>query len=413
MQKRFEEMSEWTRQLMNELTEEVRDRINARKQKLGDDEVLALIEEVVLHESRSECCTYSEKADLICGIFNATRRELGLLQPYAENENISEIMVNGIDHIFVERNGKIERVPQKFESAEDLEELIRRLAARVHREINELNPIVDARLEDGARVNAVYKNVALNGPVLTIRRFPEKGIGMEALLECGTLTSASAEFLKKAVQGGLNLFVSGGTSSGKTTFLNVLSDYIPKEERVILIEDSAELQFNGVENLVRLETKNANVQGKGCVSLRQLIRTSLRMRPDRIIVGEVRGEEVVDMVQAQNSGHSGSMCTGHGNSTEGMLYRLEAMFLTAADFPIESVRGQIAEAIDLMIHMGRMPDKSRKVLEITEIVGYEDGKIQRNPLFMYRNGEGLVPTGNRLQNRTKLELKGVCLNDGL
>ena len=395
---------------MKELTESVREQIHAQDRSWSDGEVLEMIEDTVLHAACSERCTYSEKADLICGIFNATRRTMGVLQPYAESSEVSEIMVNGPKTVFVERGGCMERVSQQFESTEELEELIRRLAAGVHREINELNPIVDARLEDGSRMNAIYKNVALEGPVLTIRRFPGRRIRMEELIASGTVTEEAAAFLKMAVVGGLNIFVSGGTSSGKTTFLNVLSDFIPPGERVVVIEDSAELQFSNVENLVRLETKNANVQGKGAVTLRQLIRSSLRMRPDRIIVGEVRGEEVMDMIQAQNSGHSGSMCTGHGNSTEGMLYRLEAMFLTAAEFPIESVRGQIAEAIDLMVHLGYMPDRSRRVLEITEICGYENGKIRCNPLFLYRQEGGLRRTGNQLENRTKLELRGLDPN---
>jgi pilus assembly protein CpaF len=301
---------------------------------------------------------------------------------------------------------------------EDLEEVIRRIAAKVHREINELNPIVDARLEDGSRVNAVYKNVALNGPILTIRRFPSNRITMEDLLKMGTLTEEAAEFLQKLVISGYNIFISGGTSSGKTTFLNVLTEFIPKDERVIVIEDAAELQITDIDNIVRLECRNANVQGKGEVNVRQLIKASLRMRPNRIIVGEVRGEEVLDMIQAMNTGHDGSLSTGHGNSPEGMLSRIEAMFLQAADFPVDAIRSQIAEAIDIMIHLGRLSDKSRKVLEITEIEGYRNGKIVLNPLYKYKvnnsYGDGsrmisgsLASTGNQLKNTTKLEMNGV------
>ncbi|HYE69561.1 MAG TPA: ATPase, T2SS/T4P/T4SS family, partial [Anaerovoracaceae bacterium] len=328
--------------------------------------------------------------------------------------------VNGIDNIFIERKGKIERLDLHFETKEDLEEIIRRIAAKVHREINELNPIVDARLDDGSRVNAVYKNIALNGPILTIRRFPESRILMEDLLRMGTITEEAAEFLKALVQSGYNIFISGGTSSGKTTFLNVLSEYIPKDERVIVIEDAAELQITGIENLVRLECKNANVQGKGEVSVRQLIKASLRMRPNRIIVGEVRGGEVLDMIQAMNTGHDGSLSTGHGNSTEGMLSRIEAMFLQAADFPIDAIRSQIAEAIDIIVHLGRLPDKSRKVLEISEIEGYKDGKICINPLYKYIINKNdsmsesiplgrLSSTGNELKNTTKLEMNGAYI----
>ncbi|MDD3168874.1 MAG: CpaF family protein, partial [Eubacteriales bacterium] len=336
------------------------------------------------------------------------------------DKEVSEIMVNGIDHIFIEKKGKIEKLDLHFESIDDLEEIIRRIAAKVHREINEMNPIVDARLDDGSRVNAVYKNVALNGPILTIRRFPENRITMEDLLRIETITGEAAEFLKILVKSGYNIFISGGTSSGKTTFLNVLSEYIPKDERVIVIEDAAELQISGIENIVRLECKNANVQGKGEVNVRQLIKASLRMRPNRIIVGEVRGEEVLDMIQAMNTGHDGSLSTGHGNSTEGMLSRIEAMFLQAADFPIDAIRSQIAEAIDIIVHLGRLPDKSRKVMEISEIEGYHDGKIYINPLFKYIINTsdftkdaapkgGLMKTGNVLKNTMKLEMNGVYI----
>lgn len=405
---------------VKEITEGVRAVINSKQEQLSDAEVLALIEDYILRDRRTEACSFRTKGELISGIFNTTRKDLDILQPYADDKDVSEIMVNGIDNIFIERKGKIERLDLHFDTKEDLEEIIRRIAAKVHREINELNPIVDARLEDGSRVNAVYKNVALNGPILTIRRFPESRILMEDLLRMGTITEEAAVFLKTLVQSGYNIFISGGTSSGKTTFLNVLSEYIPKDERVIVIEDAAELQITGIENLVRLECKNANVQGKGEVSVRQLIKASLRMRPNRIIVGEVRGGEVLDMIQAMNTGHDGSLSTGHGNSTEGMLSRIEAMFLQAADFPIDAIRSQIAEAIDIIVHLGRLPDKSRKVLEISEIEGYHDGKICINPLYKYiinktdsTNGTvlsgRLTSTGNILKNTTKLEMNGACI----
>jgi len=331
------------------------------------------------------------------------------LQPYVDDDEISEIMVNGKDDIFIERKGKIEKSEAYFEKVEDLEEVIRRICAKVYREINELNPIVDARLASGARVNAVYKNIAINGPILTIRKFPKKEITMDMLIRNGSLTEEAAVYLKKLVISGYNIFVSGGTSSGKTTFLNVLSSYIPKDERVIVIEDSAELQINEVKNIVRLECRNANVQGKGKVDMKQLIKTSLMMRPDRIIVGEVRGEEVLDMIQAMNTGHDGSLSTGHGNSIEGMLRRLESMFLQAADFPIEAIRAQIAEGIDIIVHMGRLSDKSRKVLEIAEIKTFDGKNILLNPLFKYKANAGLVKSENSLFNRGKLELKGVEL----
>lgn len=405
---------------VKEITDGVRAVINSRQEQLSDAEVLTLIEDYVLRDRRTESCSFRTKGELISGIFNTTRKDLDILQPYADDKEVGEIMVNGTDSIFIERRGKIEKLDLRFETKEDLEEVIRRIAAKVHREINELTPIVDARLEDGSRVNAVYKNVALNGPILTIRRFPASRITMEDLLKKETITGEASEFLKTLVRSGYNIFISGGTSSGKTTFLNVLSEYIPKEERVIVIEDAAELQITGIENIVRLECRNANVQGKGEVNMRQLIKASLRMRPNRIIVGEVRGGEVLDMIQAMNTGHDGSLSTGHGNSPEGMLSRLEAMFLQAADFPIDAIRCQIAEAIDIIVHLGRLPNRSRKVLEISEIEGYRDGKICINPLFKYIINKSdpaaagvpsgkLVSTGNSLKNTMKLEINGVYI----
>lgn len=394
---------------VKEITENVRAVINSRQEKLTDEEVLELIEEFVLYDSSTGRCTFPVKSAMIQGVFNATRKELGLLQPYADDPEVNEIMVNGPDSIFIERCGNIEKVDQRFESAEELEEVIHRLAGKVHREFNDLNPILDARMEDGSRVHAVSRNVAIDGPILSIRRFPKQCISMKELLEWGTLTPEAAELLEKLVTGGSNIFISGGTSSGKTTLLNVLSGFIPCDERIVVIEDSAELQIQSVENIVRMECRNANVQGKGEVTIRQLIRASLRMRPDRIIVGEVRGEEVMDMLQAMNTGHDGSLSTGHGNSPLGMLSRLEAMYLTAASLPIDAVRGQIAEAIDIIVHLGRMPDKSRKVLEIVEVEGFDQGRYIINPLFYYDRAKGLIPTGNRLKNTTKAELKGISL----
>jgi len=391
------------------ILEEVRNVINSSAASVSDGEVYLEIERRVLMDESTRDLSFRAKRRTVDRIFHSLRCELDLLQPYAEDGRVSEIMVNGPDHIFIERGGRIERVPEHFESTEELEELIRRIAAGVHREINELSPVVDARLSDGSRVNAVYKNIALNGPILTIRKFPEKRITMEELIRMGSITQEAAQFLEKLVVGGYNIFISGGTSSGKTTFLNVLSDFIPREERVVVIEDSAELQIGNIENIVRMETRSANVQGKGKVSIRQLIRASLRMRPDRIIVGEVRGEEVVDMLQAMNTGHDGSLSTGHGNSPEGMLRRMEAMFLSAADFPVDAIRSQIAEAIDVIVHMGRLPDSSRRVLEISEITGYEDGKIVARPLYGYAPGKGLEAAENVLSNTEKLRMRGITL----
>ncbi len=410
MQKKSEEKYD-TVSSLKEITENVRAIINSKEEKLSDAEVLDLIEAFVMKDSRTEICSYKVKGEVINGVFNATRKELDLLQPYAEDQAVSEIMVNGIDGIFIEKHGRIERLEKNFQTREELEEIIRRLAGKVHREINELNPIVDARLDDGSRIHAVYKNIAVNGPILTIRRFPEKKITMDELIAYGSITAEAAEFLKKLVIAGYNIFISGGTSSGKTTFLNVLSNYIPKEERVIVIEDSSELQIMGIDNLVRMESRNPNAQGKGEVTIRQLIKASLRMRPDRIIVGEVRGPEVLDMIQAMNTGHDGSLSTGHGNSPAGMLSRLETIYLMAAEFPIEAIRGQIAEAIDIIVHLGRTPDKGRKVLEIIELCGIENGKIKVNSLFKYTNAKGLKASGNHLMDQGKLERKGMDCSD--
>lgn len=369
---------------------------------LDDEAALKKIEEFVFSLDKAKGCDHKENVRLVERLFLSLRKEMDILQPYIEDKSISEIMVNGKDHIFVERNGKPERLPLAFDSTEELEELIRRIASRVHREINELNPIVDARLSDGSRVNAVYGSIALNGPILTIRKFPDKVMTMDDLIRIGTITEAEAEFLKMLVTAGYNCFVCGGTSSGKTTMLNVLSQFIPIDERVVVIEDSAELQIDHVDNIVRLECRNANVQGKGGVDMAQLVKASLRMRPDRIVIGEVRGKEVMDMVQAMNTGHDGSMSTGHANNIEGMLKRLEAMFLQAADFPVEAIRSQITEGIDVIIHMSRMRDGGRRVMEIAELEGMEEGRIKINPIFRLgkRIGKG------ELIHREKLRLSG-------
>jgi pilus assembly protein CpaF len=412
-------MMENSKSLLKEMTNDIRKIINQSNEKISDEEVLDLIEEYVLHDQRTRSNGYLAKRTIVENVYNATRMELDILQPLADNQNISEIMVNGIDNIFIETCGRIEKTNLKFDDNDQLEEIIRRIAAKVHREINEMNPIVDARLEDGSRVNAIYKNIAINGPILTIRRFPENKITMKDLIRMGSISEEASEFLKKLVESGYNIFISGGTSSGKTTFLNVLTEFIPEDQRVIVIEDSCELQISKVANIVRLETKNANVQGKGEINVRQLIRASLRMRPDRIIVGEVRGGEVLDMIQAMNTGHDGSLSTGHANSPKGMLSRLETMFLTAVNFPIEAVRVQISSAIDIIVHLGKLSDKSRRVLEIVEINGIENGSIILNQLFKFELekdpnnncGTGsLVKTKNELINTNKLEMKGYYRN---
>ena len=402
-----------TIELIYEIASEVRKRVNVMNREIDDEVVMDEIQQVMVADPRTKYLSLQDKKSIMEGAFHSLRRELDFLEKYLDDPDISEIMVNGKDHIFIEKYGNIEKIPEYFPTEKALEDVIIRVGAGIHREINEMNPILDARLADGSRVHAVYKNIAINGPTLNIRRFPNKRITMEELIRIGSVTEEAAEFLKKLVVCGYNIFLSGGTSSGKTTFLNALSDYIPPDERVIVIEDSAELQLDGIENIVRMETKNANIQGVGEITMRHLIKASLRMRPDRIIVGEVRGGEVVDMVNSMNTGHDGSLCTGHANSAEGMLSRLETMFLTAASFPIDAIRSQIASAIDIIVHMGRMRDKSRKILEIVEVEAYRDGRIILNPLFTYQieeeHGEKkgrLQRTGNPLINTIRMELKG-------
>ena len=396
-------------EIIKQKTIKIRELIRNNMSERDDNQVMSLIENEILGDEKLAIISLREKSEIIRNIFHKTRRDLNILEIYASDDKVSEIMVNGKDSVFIEQEGRVLKVSEEFDSTVELEDVIRRIGSKVHREINELTPILDARLEDGSRVNAVYKNIALNGPILTIRRFPKTRIRMEDLLEFKTITVEAASFLEKMVKGAYNIFISGGTSSGKTTFLNVLSNYIPQDERVIVIEDSAELQITEIKNIVRLECKNANVQGKGAVVMKDLIKTSLRMRPNRIIVGEVRGEEVLDMIQAMNTGHDGSLSTGHGNSPRGMLHRLEAMFLQAADFPIEAIRRQIKEGIDIMVHLGRLSDKRRVVLDISEIDTITDGEIILNQLFNYSINEGLKRTDNPLKNTMKLELKGIEL----
>jgi pilus assembly protein CpaF len=348
-------------------------------------------------------------------VFNGIRG-LGILQGLIEDPQITEIMVNGPDTIFIEKNGRLTEYDRRFESEEELMRIVKTIVEKVNREINPSDPIADARLEDGSRVSAVVKPVALNGPILTIRKFPETPMTIEQLIKWKSITGEVAEFLETLVKAKYNIFVCGGTGSGKTTFLNALSNFIPKDERIITIEDSAELQIRNVKNLVRLETKEANVEGKGQITIRDLIKASLRMRPDRIVVGEVRGAEALDMLQAMNTGHDGSLSTGHANSSRDILTRLETMVLTGADFPLDAIRQQIASALDIIVHLGRLRDKSRKVLEVTEVLGYENGMIQLNPLYQFKDyGDGpdgkvkgeLLHTGNKLVNRIKLAMSGM------
>jgi len=390
------------------LAQSVRERISPAS---GDGDVLRICKDVCYSELAGKRCgirsrSYAEMKRTVRLVYCTLRCELEILQDLADDPQVTEIMVNGPGAVFIERGCGIERSDVFFETPRQLEQVIQRLAARVGREMNELNPIVDARLSDGSRINAVGANVAIGGPILTIRKFNKGRMTMEDLVAQGDICPQAAEMLKLLVECRYNIFVSGGTSSGKTTFLNILSDMIPPHERLIVIEDSAELQIRGHENIVRMEAKSANAQGKGAVSIRDLIRTSLRMRPDRIIVGEVRGSEVVDMLAAMSTGHDGSLSTGHANSPRGMLLRLETLFLSASGFPLEAVRGQIAGAIDLFVHLARTADGHRRVMEISEVAGYEDGVIGLNKIFEYVPGEGLRATGNDLVNCGKLRLAG-------
>lgn len=353
----------------------------------------------------SEMASYAEIGEMkliISAIYDRVSCRYGLLQTLLDDPSVNEIMVNGPDMIFVEQNRELRQIDDTFISEEELEEIIRMFAADVHREINEASPIVDARLPSGYRVNGVLKAVALNGPILTIRKFREKEISMDDLISYGSITSECANDLKALVRSGYNIFISGGTSSGKTTFLNALTASIAPSERVIIIEDSAELQIRHLENKVHLECRAANSIGKGEVTMERLIRTSLRMRPDRIIVGEVRGREVVDMIQAMNTGHDGSMSTGHGNSIRGMLNRLETMYLTDSQVSVSSVRNQIANAVDIFVHLRRDADGRRRTAEVAEMTGFNGEEYIVNYLYRTTEEGVLVSTGNALQDRERL-----------
>lgn len=382
-------------------------------EEIGDDKVYEWIDKEVLQYGQEIYISLEEKLRLRQEIFNSLRK-LDILQELVDCPGVTEIMINGMDNIFIEEEGKIRRWEKSFESVEKLEDVVQQIVGRTNRMVNESNPIVDTRLENGSRVNIVLPPVALNGPVVTIRRFPDKAIQMDDLISYRSIDKETARFLKRLVQAGYNIFISGGTGSGKTTFLNVLSNYIPKDERIITIEDSAELQIRNIPNLVRLETRNANSEGKNEITIRELIKSALRMRPDRIVVGEVRGGEAVDMLQCLNTGHDGSLSTGHSNSSRDMLSRLEMMVLMGIELPLDAVRRQIAAGIDMIVHLGRLRDKSRKVLEIVEIAGYKGGEIQLNPLYQFQEtGEeggkvlGEFVCVGELMHKEKLLQQGV------
>ena len=380
-----------------------------------DREVLDLIDSHLTAEAPPELLffTVEEKKRLRQDLFHSIRR-LDVLQDLLEDASVTEIMVNGPDSIFVEREGELFPYPGSFCSAQKLEDVIQQIVGAANRVVNTASPIVDCRLSNGDRVNVVLSPVAVNGPILTIRRFPEKPIAMEDLIRLGSVSSETADFLTRCVRAGLNIFISGGTGSGKTTFLNVLTDCIDPKERVITIEDNAEMQIRRVPNLVQMEARNANVEGCRPISIRDLIKASLRMRPDRIIVGEVRGPEAIDMIQAMNTGHDGSMSTGHANSAADMLARLETMILMGMDLPVSAVRGQLASGIDLIVHLGRLRDRSRKLLEIAEIMGVKDGQIVLSTLFRYtetgeENGKitGTWIKEKEIFHRGKFEMAGI------
>ncbi len=384
---------------------------------ISDQTILSLIEESVLRFAHTVYLSMDEKKEVIQRTFYAIRK-LDVLQEILEDQEITEIMVNGPDQIFIEKQGRLEPYPKKFLSKEKLEDVIQQIVGKVNRTVNESSPIVDVRLQDGSRVNVVLPPVAINGPIVTIRKFPADPITMEYLVSIQSITMQAAEFLKKLVQARYNIFISGGTGSGKTTFLNALSAYIPKEERIITIEDSAELQIQNIPNLVRLEVRNANLEGKNEVTIRDLIRSALRMRPDRIILGEVRDAAAYDLLSVMNTGHDGSLSTGHANSPKDMLKRLEALVLTAVDIPLLAVRSQIASAIDIVVQLGRLRDRSRKVLEIDEMIGMNGTEIIMRPLYCFKEqGEDekgnvigqLAATQNALYHTQKLKAAGMEL----
>ena len=385
------------RRIMEELTE---------SRDMDDEQLLERIDTAIRDMGQGIYLPLKERIWLRGSLYDSFRR-LDILQELVDDKTVSEIMVNGAGKIFIERNGKTQAWERRFEKPEQLEDIIQQIVGRVNRVVNVSSPIVDARLEDGSRVHIVLPPVSLNGPVVTIRKFPEP-ITMEKLIRFGAVTEEAAGFLKELVGAGYNIFISGGTNSGKTTFLNALSSFIPPQERVITIEDSAELQITQVPNLVRLETRNANTEGEGEITMSQLIRASLRMNPDRIIVGEVRGRETLDMLQAMNTGHDGSLSTGHGNSASDMLSRLETMVLMAAELPLPAIRSQIASALDIMVHLGRLRDGSRKVLSIAEIGGCTDGEVEMESLYEYDRKTGRLEAKGLLKNREKLGAAGYC-----
>ena len=370
----------------------------------SDNEAAEAIDRAIKDRAYGLKFTLTERLRLKKRIFDSMKK-LDVLQELLEDRHVTEIMINSHEEIFMERDGRMERWAGSFESREKLEDMIQQIVSRINRRVNTSVPIADARLPDGSRVHIVLPPVALKGPTITIRKFPEV-IEMDKMIRYGTVTHEAAAFLKKLVAAGYNIFISGGTGSGKSTFLNALTQYIPPDERIITIEDSAELKIRHIPNLVSLETRDANFEGEGEISMAMLIRAALRMRPDRIIVGEVRGAEALDMLTAMNTGHDGSLSTGHANSTEDMLTRLESMVLMAAELPLKAIRDQISAGIDIMVHLSRMPDKSRKVMEISEVEGIVDERIRLNKIFEYDHRERSLKRKGELKNLEKLTRAG-------
>lgn len=406
-----------TEELVKAIRQYVQD--NLPLSELSDEELEEKIENIVYDRTKESYLTLNAKISVVQQVYSSIRG-LGLLDSIMQDDSITEVMINGPDHIFIEKAGRLQQLQEKFESERKLEDIIQRIVGQAGREVNQANPIVDTRLQDGSRVNVVLPPIALCGPTITIRKFSKTPMTIEQLIRYGSITREIADKLEILVKAKFNIFISGGTGSGKTTFLNALSNYIPRDERIITIEDSAELQITGVDNLVSMETRNANSAGAGAITIRDLIKSSLRMRPERIVVGEVRGGEALDMLQAMNTGHDGSLSTGHANSTKDMLSRLETMVLQGADgLPLEAIRQQIASALDIIIHLSRLRDKSRKTMEITEVVGYKNGpgggEIILNPLYVFEEDENsslehvsgsLKRTGNPIKNDFKLRLMG-------
>lgn len=400
-------------EIVRQFKEEIYKRFNLNV--MSDENLETVIEQMIVEKLGSEYITIEERVDIMERVYSSIRG-LGVLDSIIKDDDITEVMINGPKDIFIEKAGKLSKLNQTFDDEKQLEDIIQKIVGQAGREVNQANPIVDTRLPDGSRVNVVLPPISLNGAIVTIRKFSKTPMTVQMLLRYGSIIPEVAHVLEMLVKAKYNIFICGGTGSGKTTFLNAISNFIPHDERVITIEDSAELQIEGIDNLVSLETRNANASGNGAVTIRDLIKSSLRMRPERIVVGEVRGGEALDMLQAMNTGHDGSLSTGHANSTRDMLSRLETMVLQGADgLPLEAIRQQIASAVDVIIHLSRLRDKSRRTMEICEVLGYEEGEIQLNPIYQFVEDEHstlehvsgqLKRTGNPFINDYKLRLSG-------